>query len=123
MVCGKETHYKGYHIGYDTKEESPAPILSHTAHVHLQRGKEHDEVDAYLPEYLKTPVPLYDIETMLAYHHTCQYQAYDMGCAETTKEDGGKKDYHQYDKKHPCGVGDQSQGHLYECRYLKHVQC
>ena len=123
MVCSKETHGKGYHIGDDTKEESPAPILPHTAHVHLQCGKEHDEVDAYLTEYLKTPVPLYDIETMLAYHHTCQYQAYDMGCAQTAKKDRGKKDYHQYDKKHPSWVGDQSQGHLYECRYLKHVQC
>ena len=123
IVSGQETKGERHAVGYHAEQETLAPVLVHTAHVHLQCGQEHDEVYPHLAEDLETPVPLYDVEAMLAYHHTGQYQAYDVGRAEAAEQDGRKQDNHQYHKEHPRGVRDQCHRHVYGCQYLKHVLC
>ncbi len=60
-----------------------APVLFEVSHIHFQTSKEHDVIEAYFAEKLKTAVTDQNIETMLPNDKPRQYHSDNVRNMET----------------------------------------
>ena len=70
VESGEESEEKRQNRRYGSEDDTSHAVLLQVLHVHLQTGKEHDEVDAYLAKHLERGIALKQVESVFAHHHT-----------------------------------------------------
>ena len=83
-----------------------APVLFEVSHIHFQTGKEHNVIQAYFAEKLKTAITHQDIETMLPNDKPRQYHSDNVRNTKLIQQYGSKQYNEEYKEEYPCRVGD-----------------
>ena len=97
---------KGYGKGQQTKDQRTVFVALQAVEIHLQRGKEHDVVEAYPAEEFKGGVAREDVQPVLTNEYTGQHHANDMRDAQLAHDDRSQQDDEQYHEEDQRGVGD-----------------
>ena len=111
---GCETYEHREGKAEQTQRQSAALYLLDVLHVHLQRGEEHDIVEAYLAKEFKTSIAVEDMKAVRTYQHARKNHSHNRGDAQPFEQHRRKEDDAQDDKENPCRVGDGQIGHR-EC--------
>ena len=103
-MAGDVSQYEWNGKGEKAKSHAPAAVLLDASHVKLESGKEHDVVDAHLPEKLEGTVTFEDVEAVLPYQHARKYEADDMWDVQPPEKERGKENDAQHHEENPRGV-------------------
>ena len=106
MDAGIEAHDKGNTEGQQSEQHALPAVFLHASHVQLQAGKEHDIIDAHLPEQLKAAVSFQQVESIFSHQNAGNNQSHHIGNVQAVQQYGGKQDDGQYQEKNPGRVRD-----------------
>ena len=105
-----QAKHEGNGKGEDAETEALVAVVLNAAHLQLQASKEHDVVNAHLPENLKAPVVRQQIESIRPNEYAGHNKADDGRNPESPEQQRSKQNDAQHHKEYPCGVGNKGRG-------------
>jgi len=101
-----QTHEQRYGKSQQAVGDGLGAVVAHVFHVHLQGGKQHDEIEAHVAEDVERAVFLEDAQPVRTDQRSGQHHAYDVRYAQLAHDDRSHEDNQQHHKENERRIGD-----------------
>ena len=95
---------KGAKKSGETENYTLVLVFVKVCQINLYSGQKHDVEQSHVAEYLKTAIPLQQVQSVWPYQYSGQQHAHNVGDVQPVEQDGSKQDDAEYEEEYPRWV-------------------